>query len=302
MITQQQFIEWNGQALIAGPEETEPQFIERVEFCQNIKNALAEHLHGQLSFQPEELASAEVIEETFCKSRHFYGMAPDWIPIFFTNHKLLPWHGGCAWIFQLSQSSPTSALFQLRKELKKKRQYLGLFDRDEIIVHEMAHVGRMAYEEPKFEELLAYRSSPSSFRRLLGPLVESSVESALFVLILLLILLLDLFLVFNGYDTRFFQAMWLKLIPLGMITFAAFRLFHRHRQMNGAHAKIKKIYHNDELAANAICYRLTDKEIIAFASWTPEQIRDYIKGEITRSLRWRQISACYPHAIFSFSH
>lgn len=292
MITQQQLIEWNEQALIAGPEESESQLIERVDACLNIENKLTSHLQGKLAFHKDELAPADIVEEAFPKTRRYYGISPHWIPIFFTNHKLAPWHGGCAWIFQLSEYSPTSALFQLRKELRHKKRWLGLFDRDEIIVHEMAHVGRMMYDEPQFEEMLAYRSSPSLIRRLLGPIVQSSTESALFVLVLFLILLFDLFLIFNGYDALFFQVMWLKLIPLGMVGWAGYRLCRRHSQLNAALANLRNIY-ADEAAANAVCFRLTDQEILAFASWKPEQITSYIKEQTKQSLRWRQIAVCY---------
>lgn len=292
MITEQQFIAWNEQALLAGPKESESQFLERVQYCLNIQTELAEHLEGQLALGPQDLASECIVKEVFPQSRRFYGIAPHWIPIFFTNHKLSPWHGGCAWIFQLSDQSPTSALFQLRKALRTKKHYLGLFDRDEILVHEMAHVGRMMYDEPQFEEMLAYRSSPSSLRRLLGPLVQSSTESALFTLCLFLIILFDLFLVFFGYDILFFQAMALKIVPLGMIVWAAIRLYRRHRQYNAALAALKKIY-GDEETARAVCYRLTDQEIIAFSTQSTEQIQAYIHDQPTHSLRWRQIVSCY---------
>ena len=56
----------------------------------------------------------------------------------------------------------------------------------------------MKFEEPQFEELLAYRNSPAAWRRWLGPIVEAPWESLLFMLSLLLLLALDLYLQFTG--------------------------------------------------------------------------------------------------------
>lgn len=55
----------------------------------------------------------------------------------------------------------------------------------------------MMYEEPKFEEILAFDSSTSVFRRFFGPIVKSSYESSIFILILFLLFYLIFFPLFR---------------------------------------------------------------------------------------------------------
>ena len=116
--------------------------------------------------------------------RRIYGFAPHWVPLFFSNYQLAPWHGGCAWIFQLNDNTPYAAFLQLRSAFRTQKRYLGMYERTELIAHEMAHIGRMMFEEPEFEEIIAFQSSTNRFRRFFGPLFRSSKESMLFVIVL----------------------------------------------------------------------------------------------------------------------
>ena len=92
----------------------------------------------------------------------------------FSNERLAPWHGGCAWIFQFAEGLPTAALIQLRQVFSRQPTFLGIYHRDELLTHELVHVGRMKFEEPRFEELFAYETSTSAFRRWFGPLIQAS--------------------------------------------------------------------------------------------------------------------------------
>src|SRR5262245_52150906 len=101
-----------------------------------------------------------------------FDCAPDWIPLFFSNYRLPFWQGGCTWILQRTECDPPFALLQLNKAYKDHDVYLKFYRRDELVTHECAHVGRMAFDEPAFEEIIAYRTSPSPFRRWLGPIIQ----------------------------------------------------------------------------------------------------------------------------------
>ena len=80
--------------------------------------------------------------------------------------------------------------------------------------------------------------------------------------------------------------MWLKLIPLGMIAFALYRLWRKQRTYKSCYNNLLEII-KDPQKCNALLYRLTDKEITCFANWTGEQIQMYIRNQT--SLRWRAI-------------
>lgn len=285
-ISDQQLLDFNTQGLIPGPSETEEQFLKRANYCLNIKDLLKDQLGGQLPFTPDTTAASEALNSALPTMQKLYGINPHWLPIYFSNHQLFPWHGGSAWIFQLTESSPTTALLQLRKAFYSSKTFLRLYSRDEVVAHEAAHVGRMLFEEPRFEELLAYRSSSSPFRRWLGPIVQSGKESAIFVFLLFLLIMADIFILTLGSFEAFAYVQSFKLFPVALIGLALVRLWRRHRQFRLCR---KNLAHTSD--PEALIYRLTDKEIATFSRLSPEKINDYVKS--ATGLRWRQLRLAY---------
>lgn len=281
MLSDDLLLSYLKQGLIPGPEENEEAFEERAVFCLHIK----EILNVDASFKWEEKADS-YLKEAFSITKELYGIEPTWVPLIFSDEKLLPWHGGAALIFQMSEQSPISALLQLRKRLFYKQNYFGMIERKELIAHELSHIGRMLFDEPVFEELLAYRSSSSWISRNLGGLVESASESLLFVFVLLLIFLLDLLFLFYGSPLIFLKAFWLKLIPAGLIVYALVRLFVKKRIFYKCLENLKKIFGSKE-KANAVVYCLTDHEIKEFAKMSALQIKEYIENE--QSFRFQSL-------------
>lgn len=284
---------WNDQGFIPGPQETEEEFKQRIFFCKNLLQELNARAGTDLPFTSDDDAPLEIRQEALTLSKKLYGISPGWVPIFFNNYQLTPWHGGCAWIFQLSEQTPTAAFLQLRAIFRKKKTYLGLYERSELIAHELAHVGRMVYAEPQFEEILAYRSSRSPFRQFFGPLVQSAKESLLFILLLGLILMANLALFAMNTPLTFTLALWLWTIPLSLVLFALLRLFRKQGLFKACLQNLKEIYQDKQLADHLI-YRLTDKEISLFGKITSSEIRDYIQIQKTQSFRWDFLNNNYP--------
>jgi len=288
-----QLLHYNQQGLIPGPQETEQAFSKRASYCLDLKNQIPEMLGHEIPFDPEiSYLSEEILSGGCKKTRRLYDICPQWVPLFFSNYKLSFWHGGCAWIFQQRQNTPTSAFFQLRQNFRSSKHYLGIYNRNELVSHELSHVGRMMFEEPKFEEILAYRSSRSSFRRFFGPIVQSSVESMIFMLTLLIVITLDLFVLINGYEEFFHLPMITRLIPLGLFGYAFIRLCIRQYQFKKALINLKKIFLNTH-AANAVLYRLTDHEVVLFSKMNAEDISKYISEQKNQTLRWKMIDEAY---------
>ncbi len=284
--------ELNQQGLFPGPNETEEAFFERALFCSSLTLHLAQDDYKNFPFDLTTATSVETYDVFPC-SEKLFGMTPKWVPIFFSNEKLSLWQGGCAWIFQLDEKTPTSAFLQLRKKFKTKSWYLGTYNRKELIIHELAHVGRMVYEEPKFEEILAYRSSHSKIRRFLGPLVQSPIESLFFVFVLAVICLTSLAaLVMNSFFILQI-AQWLWIIPIVLLLVSLCRLIIRQRQLKQCLKKLEKIYKNSAFA-NHLTYRLTDKEICLFAKLKSNEIISYIQTNASSSFRWKFLNSNYP--------
>lgn len=288
-LTKQQLLALNQIGIIPGPRESMAEFSKRADYCLSLKQHLAEKLQTELG--PSEEIPPAVLEGGFAKTSTLYGFKPHWIPVFFSNYQLTPWHGGCAWIFQLSEDSPTSALLQMRRAFRNSPRYLGIYHRDELIAHELAHAGRMAFEEPQFEEALACRTSSSGWRKWCGPIVQSSWESTLFVLTLGLLFIIDIFLITVYGNDAYMDVMWLKLVPTSMIALAFLRLWRRQRHFDKCLKKLTSFL--DDQRAWAAIYRLTDNEIRAFGKMNREEIQKYAHEQAASSLRWQVILEAY---------
>lgn len=289
-MTDDELLEYNRLGLIPGPNEEEKDFLQRVDFCLDLKEKLA--AQGSLDVPAEmEVISPELANQLSAITQPLFDISPRWIPIIFSNHKLSPWHGGCAWIFQLTEDSPLGAFFQLRSAFKNKKRYLGLYDRDELLAHEAVHVGRMHFEEPKFEEVLAFRTAKSWFRRWLGPIMQSPWESLLFLFSIFLCAAVQIFLLISDVPQNSTIGIVSLAFPIGLLAIGLIRLWQRQSTFNNCLQSLKIFA--GENNGNAIIFRLQDKEIIAFSKMSIDDICQYASSQKTKSLRWRLIYKAY---------
>lgn len=280
-----QLLEYNALGLIPGPDETKLEFFKRVNYCLTLKDNLPFS-----SSHPTPIVGDNK-DHSLEKIKQYFDIQPNWVPVQHNNYQLRPWHGAAAWIFQENENLPVSAFIQLRKKMTPKKKYLSLYDFSELVNHELAHVGRMMFEEPKYEEMLAYKTSNSSFRRFFGSIIQSSSISMLFMLSIFLILFLDFFSI--AYQPENYESFtYFKLIPLSMIVLGFVNLCGRHRIFNKTLKNLKQIAKSTDLA-EAVIYRLKDEEIDRFSKLSPEQILNYIEEEKTRSLRLHLIHLAY---------
>lgn len=252
MKLKEHLIELNKRGLIHAPDESDENFFLR---C---------HQATPLPSSPQ----SSLVEELF-------DVNPDWVPLIFRNQGLHLWEGGCTWIER------DRVTLQLNKAFEKKRSYLG-YSREEVIAHELVHVVRGHFEEPIFEEILAYQTSSSPFRRFLGPLFRTSKETTSF-LITLCVVLVALF-------VSPFQ-LWIYLGTLGVLGGWQWRLLRAHRLFSRTRKKLSSLV--GKKRALAVMLRLTDREIIRFSKMSKEEICDYVKKMHKIQIRWQQISAAY---------
>jgi hypothetical protein len=128
--------------LIPGPDESEEQFYRRVG-----------------NSPPLDLP---VWEEASATTRTLFGFAIDWVPLTYSTKNLSLWEGGATWIDEKDLPA-----IQLKPQFQKG-SFLG-YKRSEVLSHEALHAARMRFDQPKFEEMLAYATSPHRWKRLLGP-------------------------------------------------------------------------------------------------------------------------------------
>lgn len=283
-----QILKWNSEGIIPGPKESEESFLKRALYLETFKAKVKEEL--QLTPKEEEISDS-ILMEALPEARLHYGIEPSFAPLFFSNEKLAPWHGGTSWIVQLEKDSPTAAFIQLKKCFFQKQRAL-FYNRTEIIVHELSHIGRMAFDSPVYEEIIAWSSSPNAFRRLVGPLFFSITETSVFVFVLLTLFLLDVMVLFLGSPALFEELQMLKTLPLLYLLYAGVRLLKKQRSFAKC-LKNLQVLTSSEDQARAILYRLTDEEIALFSKEEPSFIARYIQDNAQLSLRWRVISQAY---------
>lgn len=284
-------IKYNQMGLIPGPEESETEFLERAEYCLNLKEILSKADLNNIEVIDTPTSQA-VLSEAMAQTNLLYDIQPSWVPIAFSNDRLAPWHGGCAWIFQMD-NSPTTALLQLRKNFATAKRFLGIYNRKELVVHELSHVGRMTFEEPKFEEIIAYRSAHTGFRRYFGPIIQSAWESLMFLIVLAFSFAIDLYMIAADKPDPYHLSTWVKLGPLILIIVACLRLWKRQTVFERCLTRLKKGFNNEKIA-NAVLYRLTDNEIEKFSRWSFEEIIQYAKKQSgDGNLRWKVICEAY---------
>lgn len=286
-----QWKEWNAQGFIPGPDESEEAFQKRISFCLNLEHNLQQIEGAKLPFEKDDHQSEEILDEALPLTKKLYDIQPKWVPLFFNNQQLAPWHGGCAWIFQFNDETPTAAFLQLRTSFRNSKNFLGIYQCRELIAHELAHVGRTLYQEPQFEEFFAYQSSSSRFSRWIGPMVQSSKESFFFILLLGLVILTDVALLSTGIKMGTL-AWGIRLLPLALIVYAFVRLIYRHHILKRCLQKLKAFQSHNQ--AKHLLYRLRDKEIKNFSRSTPSKIQEFIEKESKKSFRWRFLKALYP--------
>jgi len=287
-LTDKALLNFNKIGLIPGPNETPDFFAKRAEYCLHLKDNLSDELKACLD--AEASAQSDTLNSATHSLAKDYDISPAWVPLFYSNYRLPFWHGGCAWIYQLTEETPTAALIQLRSHFRKSPRYLGIYEQQELLTHELCHIGRMAFQEEKYEEVLAYGTSSSRFRRWLGPLVQSSIESVIFLLVIFMLVVFDVFLITMNHSDAYMMALWLKIIPVTLVVIALYRLWKRQKTFKKTVSNLTEIVGEQ---ANAVIYRLTDKEISSFAKMSTQQIKEYAATQPTDDLRWQVIKKAY---------
>ncbi len=245
-----QLLQWNARGLIPGPKEDELHFFKRVS-----------------SYSTTTAPPLERVE-------NLYGFSPDWLDISFSNKGLLPWHMGITIVED----------GKCRLQLRKKGVLSSLYDQEEVISHEAVHAARGAFDEPLFEEILAYQTSKRGWRRFFGPLFQSSTEAILVTLafsahILTTIGAFFIPALFFFHQLTFILSLGLSGLLLLRLTFLQCLFFRCRRQLTTLLGCPKK--------ALATMLRLTDREITTFAFSSPSRIATYIRKHKRSSLRWK---------------
>lgn len=275
MLSREQLKELGEEGFIAGPDESEEEFVKRVDKLR------------LLAKDPERLLKGMKLETWEAEKEPIFGAHPQWIPWTYSNHKLPPWQGAVMWLFE-GEGKERLPIIQLREGFKKGK-YL-FYKREEVLWHEALHAMRMRFDEPRFEELLAYYHSKSKIRKFFGPLFRKPSQAIIFVLLILLSIAFQMGSLFFITSPIFPLMKGLALLPVLDLAFRTASLIKDQRLLKKTLKKLSKIFRNQK-DVFPIAIRLNDAEIQSFAIQSVEQILNTIEDKIPYSLRWRQILA-----------
>lgn len=274
---------------IIGPEEDARRYATRLASLEINISEIEEQLSAEgtldmagFSLSSEQRIPPELFEEVAEKTKTLYRFSVDWVPGFFINPKFSWLFGGCA-IYGVDPDF--FALFIIRKSFEKNPNWL-IYNRDELLSHELCHIARIAFEGNVYEETNAYQTASSKFRRNYGGLFRTQADT--------FILLGSTFLLFI---TQIFRVLYMPaLAPAVMacwgilIAFAAW-IFLRHKVGIGKRARaINNLSTVAGENAEAVCFRCTDEEVYQIAALSADSVKEYIAKKAGENLRWSVIN------------
>jgi hypothetical protein len=184
-VEQDQLLSLFREGLIPGPSETEEEFLLRTS-----SHFPRSEWNGAPPLPPE------------------WGFSVCWMPLVYSKRKLLPWEAAIC----------LGTHIQLHPTLQTKALFGNTLA--DILHHEAIHAARQAFDEPQFEEALAYTTSSSSWKRFLGPLFRRSWEFPLFALSLLFFpytLPIPIFFLLRLFYTQLLFYRAKKKVPLSVL-------------------------------------------------------------------------------------
>lgn len=219
--------------------------------------------------------------KAFELTKALFDAIPDWVEIKRDAKGLLPWEGAATWIEENADGQRVSAI-QLKPSLPA-----FLYAPDEVLAHELVHAMRIGFEEDRFEEILAYRTSKSWFRRYFGPIFSrpAEVKGFIFLMVATWLLYWTELILDVEWGGAFF--LWAPLCAIG---WGVFRLIRLQKVFSATLRNLEKAIAKRGKSL-AVALRLTDAEIARFAVSSPDEIVAF--GEKETSLRWRQLFAAY---------
>lgn len=195
-----------------------------------------------------------IYNEALAKTVALYDVKPDWVPGFFADESFGLLWGGCA----LSDMESNLVLFIIRKVFRKKRRFL-VYDRQELMAHELTHAAHQSINEIKYEEYFAYRTAQSKLRKFFGGCFIYKYDAMLFLLPILLLPIVQILNVFTSVNLPMEYFYILAALYPGYLSLRCFATWQTA-------AKARKFLQKNSVAdPDAVLFRLTAAEITSLA-------------------------------------
>ena len=232
-----------------------------------------------LNVNLKDQISREIMEEATERTREAYGFSVRWVPGFFPEREFGLFWGGCAvW----EEENPTPVIV-IRKNFRKKQKWF-IYDRTELISHELCHAARMPLMDGALEEHFAYGISQKWLRRAIGNCFQKDTDAIFFVIPAVILALVQSAITFLHLEQRFILPFWVLalawpvyLIVRNMIQTGNYKAAYKHLTQAG--------FSNPR----AILFRCVYEETCLFARTEPEELRKLLEEKAAQEFRWKVI-------------
>ncbi|MCJ8331125.1 MAG: hypothetical protein HRT89_16775 [Lentisphaeria bacterium] len=282
------FVDLDDHGFILGADESIKDFINRLtelrkniaDFNDDLKGAGDEE---PFLFYDVPLIKKDEIPKSVYKSckktcQDLYGFSIDWVPGFYTNHNMGILFAGCA----MYSYKDFFAVFIIRKSFQKSEKW-GLYSRTELMAHELTHIAHIGFKTLNYEEVFAYQTSTSLFRRVVGGMFRTPKDTYLIVGSMLVLLLCQIV----NMSIRPPEAVWDQPMPLlfllafcSVFTVLGRYTMNLHRYKK-AMDKLRSMFTNP----GAVLFRCSEEEIETIASI--KHLKPFIDAQT--DTRWKII-------------
>ena len=276
--------------VLMGPGESPAELAKRLEKLKEnfdeLNGEIAEKGEvdlGGVRFAGTDAIPDKVFAEARKETRDLYGFSIDWVPGFYSNYKMGMLHAGCAFY----SYEDFFALFILRMSFKERAKWI-IYSRRELMAHELCHIAHVAFRSRNFEELFAYQTATSAFRRCVGGVLRTPLETKIIMLAVLVMAVTQIVNtqirpVEEWYSAPVPHILGGCLLVMGAIVFRyllALRTFAKAR-----HHRVELC--GDEHAGRCMLFRCVDEEIgeIAHLSST-DALKEWLKQKVKDETRW----------------
>jgi len=281
-------VDLDRRGFIVGGDETAEQYGERLARLKTNIESMEQELVDTGRYHLDDVdvdADARIPAELFAdpaeETRELFDFAVDWVPGFFINPSFSWLFGGCAYYVY----PEFFALFIIRKSFADREKWL-IYDRNELLAHELCHVARIGMDSLFFEEHFAYMTARSGFRKAAGAVFRSPADSFALLGSTMLLLCAQLLHVIV-FPSMVMWPFWCAVA--GVIAFLCLRHSRDCRTLRTAIGNLESFCPGH---GRAIAFRCTDDELFELAQMSGgDAVGEFVAACVGESLRWQVIRA-----------
>jgi hypothetical protein len=277
-------LELDDRGLLMGPGETVETYADRLATLAKNIGTFEKELRdkGVVDFVDMRVARGDRIaaddwRPAQAQTEKLFGFSVDWVPGFYSGYRMGLLFAGCAFYTY----EDFFAVFIVREDFRNRPKWL-IYSRDELIAHELTHIAHIGFRTRNFEEVFAYQTSSSGFRKLLGGLLRTTTDT--YLLMGATFTLLPISLVNTFWYPMPMGLVWSVFIAI--ILFIAGRYLVFHSRFRRALGTLGDRFGEDALA---VLFRCSEEEIGALASMPVGSLDAWLAERSAADIRWRLI-------------